>query len=107
MQFCIDQLDQIRCPETKKTYELIFRVFGLDIIIRELGFFLTQGVIGLIAAKNLAEVQNSLIKKLAELAPRIIESMNVPTHALYTPIAADYVKYNETPQYGEVVNAKL
>lgn len=88
-------------------FELIFRVYGLDIISRDLGFYLTEEVIGPIASKNVNAVQNSLIKNLAALAPQIIESMNVPTHALYTPIAGEYVKYNETPHYGEVLNAKL
>jgi len=33
--------------------------------------------------------------------------MNVPVHAIYVPIAKDYVKYNEKPYEGEVINAKM
>lgn len=52
-------------------------------------------------------VFNSLIKDVAHVANDIIESFNIPTHALYTPIVGDYVKYNETANFGEVYGAKL
>ena len=48
-----------------------------------------------------------MIKKAAETIDHVIESLNVPVHALYTPIAANYVKYNEKPYEGEVINAKM
>ncbi len=48
-----------------------------------------------------------MIKELAKSSKTIIENMNVPVHALHTPIIGDYVKYNEGQHYGEVINAKL
>jgi hypothetical protein len=48
-----------------------------------------------------------MIKDLAPHTLDIIESLNVPTHALHTPIAGNYIKYNEEQHFGEVVNAKL
>ena len=48
-----------------------------------------------------------MIKDLAKNSNTIIENMNVPSHALHTPIIGDYVKYNEGHHYGEVINAKL
>ena len=59
------------------------------------------------AAKNLVSSFNPLIKELAKNTSDVIESLNVPVHALHTPIATDYIKYNEQPHYGEVINAKL
>ena len=76
-------------------------------IQRDLGFYLTHGVVSAIAAKSLPESFNQLIKVLAKHTPAVIESLNVPTHALHTPIVGDYVKYNEQAHLGEVVNAKL
>jgi hypothetical protein len=48
-----------------------------------------------------------IIKRLAQVVDYILENLNIPLHALHTPIAADYVKFNTYPNYGEVVNAKL
>jgi len=48
-----------------------------------------------------------MIKELAKRSNNIIDNMNVPVHALHTPITGDYVKYNEGHHFGEVINAKL
>ncbi|CDW91262.1 acyl-oxidase [Stylonychia lemnae] len=107
MQFCIDKLAQISHVPTKQTFELIFRIYGIDSVLRESGFYLSEGVVSAQAVKNAHGSLIKLIKDLAVITPDIIENMNVPVHALHTPIAGDYVKYNEEPYFGEVVNAKL
>lgn len=38
---------------------------------------------------------------------KIIESLNIPVHALKIPIAKDYVQFNSYANYGEVTNSKL
>ena len=50
---------------------------------------------------------NDLIKVAANDINMIVDSLNIPVHALKVPIAKDYIKYNSYPNYGEVVNAKL
>ena len=75
--------------------------------MRDLGFYLSEGVIGEIASKSILKAMPSMIKELAKKTNSIIENMNVPIHALHTPIITDYVKYNEGHHLGEVVNAKL
>ena len=76
-------------------------------LLRDLGFYLTHGVVNTQAAERLVAGMNPLIKEFAKSTKDVIECMNVPTHALHTPIVGDYIKYNEQPHYGEVVNAKL
>lgn len=51
MQFCLDNLANVKCQNLRKVYETIYRIFGLDIILRDLGFFLTEGVVSPQAAK--------------------------------------------------------
>jgi hypothetical protein len=75
-------------------FELIFKIFAADIIIRDLGFYLSEGVISKEAAKNTVSALPLLLKELAKHTPEIIESLNVPVHALHTPIIGDYVQYN-------------
>jgi hypothetical protein len=55
----------------------------------------------------LNEVYLGIIKQIASNVDYILNNLNIPVHALYTPIVGDYVKYNSYPNYGEVVNAKL
>jgi hypothetical protein len=107
LQFCIQTLSQVKCGITQRVFEVIFKIFAADMIIRDLGFYMTAGVINQTAGKSILSAYNGLIKDLAASSNDVIESLNVPTHALYTPIVGDYVKYNEVPHYGEVINAKL
>lgn len=48
-----------------------------------------------------------LIKKIAEVTTDLLDCLNIPKHALYAPIASDYVKYNANPNHGEVIGAKM
>ena len=41
LEFCIDQLKSIKCGGVKATFELIFKIFAVDIILRDLGFYLS------------------------------------------------------------------
>jgi hypothetical protein len=36
-----------------------------------------------------------------------MDCMSIPKHALYAPIAQDYVKYNAHPNHGEIIGAKM
>lgn len=76
-------------------------------MLNNLAFFLFEEAIAVEAAKLLREQYRELIRKAASEINTILENLNVPVHALHAPIAGDYVKYNEQPYFGEVVNAKL
>ena len=107
LQFCIDSLATMKCGGVKATFELIFKIYAVDIILRDLGFYLAEGIISQVAALGATKAMPELIKELAKKTGPIIENMNVPVHALHTPIISDYVKYNEGHHLGEVVQAKL
>ena len=107
LQSCIDILPTIKCDQVRQQYELCFRIFALDIVLKDAGFFLVEGLLNPQALKLAQLTLIQLVKTLAVTTGDIIESMNVPTHALYTPIAGDYIKYNAEPNFGEVLNAKL
>lgn len=85
----------------------VFTLFGADVIQRDLSFFLVNGVVSTKAAQNLVVQRNKLIKDVASEVDGLLDCLNIPKHALYAPIAADYVKYNASPNYGEVVGAKM
>lgn len=47
------------------------------------------------------------MKEAALNIDNIIESLNIPVQAVYSPIAKDYVLYNQKSYEGEVINAKM
>ncbi len=82
-------------------------LFAWEVILRELSLFVLEGWICPVLAKNFKNLYNDLIKVAAKDINVIIESLNIPVHALKVPIAKDYIQYNSYKNEGEVLNAKL
>ena len=72
----------------------VFRLFATECIFRDLSFYMIQGIVSREAASKLKETRHQLIKELAASAVDLLDCMSIPKHALYAPIAADYVKFN-------------
>jgi len=64
-------------------------------------------VIGKQALAGFPHTRHSLIKELALRSSDLLDCLSIPKHALNVPIAADYIKYNASPNYGEVIGAKM
>ena len=86
---------------------IVFRVFAIDCVKRELGFYVKEKAIKPQAAANLLIAQNSLIKDMAISIEDLLKLLSVPDDVLNTPIAGDYVTYFSKPNFGEVVAARL
>jgi len=108
VDYCIEVLaNRISNADNKVIMEKCFRLFGADCIQRDLGFYLIQGVVSRQAADALTATRHELIRDIAARADDLLDCMNIPKHALYAPIAADYVKYNASPNFGEVKGARM
>ena len=107
LEYCIYILSTIKNQENKDLMSKVFRLYGAEIVQRELTFFIIQGVIGKKAVNNLTPTRHALIKDIAARATDLLDCMNIPKHALYAPIAANYLKYNESANQGEVIGAKM
>ena len=66
-----------------------------------------NGVISIEATESLTTNIHTLIKEVALRASDLTDCMNIPTHALYAPIAGDYIKFNASPNFGEAYVARL
>lgn len=86
--------------------EKVFRLFGAEMIARDLGFYMINGVVSKAAAEQLTVTRHQLIKDVAARATDLMDCLSIPKHALYAPIAGDYVKYNSEPNFGEIHGAK-
>ena len=107
LEYCIEQLSVLKNAKNQEVMALCFQLFGADAINRDLGFYMLHGVVNTEAAKALTPKRHEIIKKVASNALDILDCLNIPKHALYAPIAGDYVKYNSSPNYGEIVGSKL
>jgi hypothetical protein len=93
--------------ENKKLMETVFRLYGSDVIYKDMAFFMMEGVMSKEAANGLTSTRLQLIKDVALRCNDLLDCMSIPKHALYAPIANDYIKYNASPNYGEVIGAKM
>lgn len=103
---CIDFLATLS-GQNKKIMEVVFRVFAIDCVKRDLSFYIKEKAIKATAAANLIIASNSLIKVVAANIEDLLELLNAPDDILYAPLAADYVTYFSKPNFGEVVAARL
>jgi hypothetical protein len=65
------------------------------------------GVVNPAAAQKVEKTKYALVKQFAPNVNDIMDCMSIPKNSLYAPIAGDYVKYNSSPNFGEIVGAKL
>ena len=84
-----------------------FTLFAWEMLLRDMAYALLNEWICPVLAKQLHEEYNKLIKDAAQHVDTLIDSFNLPVRAIYAPIAKDYVLYNEKPNEGEVINARM
>lgn len=87
--------------------KIVFRVFAIDAVKKNLGYYITEGAISGAGAKNLITAFNSLLKYVAVNVNDLLTLLNVPQDVLYAPLAEDYVEYYSRPNFGEAVAARL
>ena len=102
IEACSVFIGKLKNAENQRVFSVAVRVFAIDILKRDLGFYLMNGAVSKPAAKHMIEHQNVLIKDLASNVDSILASMNVPFDQLYVPIATDFQKYYSTENNGEV-----
>jgi hypothetical protein len=104
---CIEWVNTITPAHDKKVMDTVFRVFALDCIKRDLGWYVKEKAIKPQAGANLITTQNGLVKDMSTNIADLLELLNVPDEVLQSPLAQDYVTYFSQPNFGEVVAARL
>ena len=100
-------IENLQNEANVKVMNIVVRVFAIDTVKRDLGFYLRHKAINAGAARNLNETQNKLIKEVAANIEPLLASLYVPEDVLYVPIAKDYEKYYSAPNFGEIIGARL
>ena len=65
----------------------VFRVFAIDAVKKNLGYYISEGAISSVAARNLLVAFNSLIKQVALNINELVTVLDVPEDLLYAPLA--------------------
>ena len=107
LEYCISRLGGLKQGNNQKVLETVFRLFGCDCVHRDAAFYMMHGVLTAGASKALMNTRLQLIKDVAAQSDFLLDCLNIPKHALYAPIAQDYEKYNASPNYGEIIGAKM
>mmetsp|Transcript_23439 Transcript_23439/g.23082 ORF Transcript_23439/g.23082 Transcript_23439/m.23082 type:complete len:107 (+) Transcript_23439:1483-1803(+) len=76
----------------REVIEKLIRLYALDVILNDLGFFLAEGLVSSSNAKNAPFVKDQLVKDVAKHAIDIVESFPIPPQ-FKVPIAGDYVTH--------------
>jgi hypothetical protein len=53
IESCIQKINGLKNSENKRVLELVVRLFAVDVILRDLSFYLLNGAISMEAAKTL------------------------------------------------------
>ena len=79
----------------KSILEKVIYLHMITYINENLGWYLKNGVISAVAAKDLSDRQDSAVKELVPHINDCVEALGVNRNAnLHGPISRDYVKFN-------------
>lgn len=99
------------CMEVLKTCDAslrpilseLFTLSALDWIEKDLGWFVSSGVLSPNQGKKVPEYARALCENLGPHAISLVDAFGIPEHMRYAPIAGDWKKYNETDNFGELL----
>jgi len=73
----------------------VIMLFGLSLIERDLGFYLSNEVISAKVGKGLGDLKSQYVKMVAPNAMDLVEGFGIDP--VYAPIATDYEEFNKNP----------
>ncbi|MFT4970078.1 MAG: acyl-CoA oxidase [Chitinophagales bacterium] len=92
------------CDEQlKPMLSKLLSLSAIDWIEKDLGWFVSNGVLSPNMGKRIPEYARDLCKELGPHAIQLIDAFGIPEHMRYAPIAGDWEKYNEFDNCGELL----
>ncbi len=90
-------------PELKPVLEQLYRLYAVDTIERNLGWYLATETLPISVGAQVSGAAARLCKELAPQALPLVESFAITDKMLSAPIALDWVEYNTYDNQGEVL----
>ena len=82
-------------------------MFANTLVLDNLAWFLTNGLVSIESAKHVNSTQHQLIRNVVPQTMDIIEALGVKPWMVFAPIAGDWKQYNESDNNGELIKSKL
>mmetsp|Transcript_10956 Transcript_10956/g.12029 ORF Transcript_10956/g.12029 Transcript_10956/m.12029 type:complete len:627 (+) Transcript_10956:38-1918(+) len=83
------------------------RMFALDIIEKDLAWYLTSGLITIKSGAGFSDLVRSAVLDIAPQSLNLADAFNIPEHLFQAPIAQNWTRYNEDDNQGELLRARL
>lgn len=78
------------------------KLFAVNILSRNLGWFITNGAISVETGKQVAHKSSELCKVIGPQALALTDAFGVTDNMLSAPIGLDWIEYNEYDNQGEL-----
>ncbi len=85
----------------------VAQLFAYSLIIDDLSWYLTHGLISLETGKQLPDIYRALIKGLVPQSTHLVDALGVKPWLVFAPIGNDWAKYNVDDNRGELVRSRL
>jgi len=89
-------------PSLTSILTQIYQLYAVNCIERNLGWYLSNGIIPMELGSKVAEVSAELCRQLGPQALNICKAFGLTDEMISAPAALDWVKYNEYDNQGEV-----
>lgn len=80
----------------------LHHLYAVTVVSRDLAWYLTNGLVPVDKAQELADVSARLCKEIAPESMALCDSFGLTDNMISAPIALDWIKYNEYDNQGEL-----
>ena len=101
---CILSLDQPDARINREALHKLYCLHGLVTVQNDLAFYLMNDLISNEQAESIERNISDLVEEISTVALEIVESLGLPEYLVRSPIAENYIKYNESTNLGEYKN---
>ena len=85
----------------------VTQLFALSLILDDLSWYLTQGLVSIETGKQIPDIYRGLIKNLVPQSIHLVEALGVKPWLVFAPIGNDWAKYNVEDNRGELIRGRL
>ena len=98
---CILSLNDPDAQSNRLLLQKLFALNNLMLIQRDLAWYVINGIISHTNAENIEGLISNLVEEIVPFSVDIVRHLGIPDYLIKAPIAADYIKYNESSNKGE------
>lgn len=94
-------------PSVQPILNNLYSLYQVHLLQQDLGNFITSGLLPVEKASKVNEAAASLCHDVSPQALALCDAFAISDKMLNAPIAADWIKYNEVDNQGEVTNTQM